>query len=70
MPVVQPHDFIRCSRAGPGIRDRLFGVVLGASLGHYIAGELAYLGRPLAPVLEEGDPGFEQALGGGPQIAL
>src|SRR5277367_4482014 len=38
MAIVQPHDFARCNRVGLGIRDGLFGVVLGASLGHYIAG--------------------------------
>src|SRR5437763_7210080 len=74
MPVVQSHDVFRRNRIwGTSLRGTshpLFGVVLGTGLGHHIAGELAHLGRPLAAPLVECYPGFEQALGRRPKIAL
>src|SRR5580704_29207 len=70
MPVTQLHDFIRRDRVVWGTSHALFGVVLGACLGHHVGGELAQLGGPLAAALVERDPGLEQALGRRPEIAL
>src|ERR1700724_1476015 len=51
MPVTQLHDFIRRDRVVWGTSHALFGVVLGACLGHHVGGELAQLGGPLASAL-------------------
>src|SRR5262249_45092466 len=68
--VWQSHYFVWRKRLVLAARQLLLSIVFGARLGHYIAGQFAHLGRPLAAALVEGDPGLEQPLGRRPEISF